>query len=87
MLQGDSNTDPQNQLELKVSAWTTSINADNSSLKEVHISMVIDSFQGWLFRFFLNFRVELNLSLIEARRKAHNRPVNTFSGLSMPEDV
>ena len=52
MLQGDSNTDPQNQLELKVSAWTTSINADNSSLKEVHISMVIDSFQGWLFRFF-----------------------------------
>ena len=85
MLQGDSNTDPQNQLELKVSAWTTSINADNSSLKEVHISMVIDSFQGWLFRFF--FRVELNLSLIETRRKAHNKPVNTFSGLSTPGDV
>ena len=39
------------------------------------------------FSFFLNFRVELNLSLIEARRKAHNRPVNTFSGLSMPGDV
>ena len=85
MLQGDSNTDPQNQLELKVNAWTTSINADNSSLKEVHISMVIDSFQGWLFRFF--FRVELNLSLIETRRKAHNKPVNTFSGLSKPGDV
>ena len=85
MLQGDSNTDPQNQLELKVNAWTTSINADNSSLKEVHISMVIDSFQGWLFRFF--FRVELNLSLIETRRKAHNKPVNTFSGLSTPGDV
>ena len=49
--------------------------------------MVIDSFQGWLFRFFLNFRVELNLSLIEARRKAHNKPVNTFSGLSMPGEV
>ena len=85
MLQGDSNTDPQNQLELKVNAWTTSINADNSSLKEVHISMVIDSFQGRLFRFF--FRVELNLSLIETRRKAHNKPVNTFSGLSTPGDV
>ena len=81
MLQGDSNTDPQNQLELKVSAWTTSINTDNSSLKEVHISMVIDSFQGWLFRFFLNFRVELNLSLIEARRKALNKPIYTLSGL------
>ena len=85
MLQGDSNTDPQNQLELKVNAWTTSMNADNSSLKEVHISMVIDSFQGRLFRFF--FRVELNLSLIETRRKAHNKPVNTFSGLSTPGDV
>ena len=85
MLQGDSNTDPQNQLELKVNAWTTSINADNSSLKEVHISMVIDSFQGRLFRFF--FRVELNLSLIETRRKAHNKPVNTFSGLFTPGDV
>ena len=31
--------------------------------------------------FFLNFRVELNLKLIEARRKAHNKPINTLSGL------
>ena len=43
--------------------------------------MVNDSFQGWLFRFFLNFRVELNLKLMEARRKAHNKPINTLSGL------
>ena len=28
-----------------------------------------------------NFSVELNLSLIEARRKAHNKPINTLSGL------
>ena len=43
--------------------------------------MVIDSFQGWRFRFFFNFPVELNLSLIEARRKAHNKPIDTLSGL------
>ena len=37
---GDSNPDRQNQLELKVNAsihWTTSLNVDNSSLKEVYI--------------------------------------------------
>ena len=28
-----------------------------------------------------NFSVELNLSLIEARRKAYNKPINTLSGL------
>ena len=36
----DSNPDRQNQLELKVNAsihCTTSLNADNSSLKEVYI--------------------------------------------------
>ena len=44
--------------------------------------MVIDSFQGRLFRFFFfNFPVELNLSLIEARRKALNKPIYTLSGL------
>ena len=44
--------------------------------------MVIDSFQGSLSRFFFfNFRVELNLSLIEARRKARNKPIYTLSGL------
>ena len=40
MLQGDSNPDPQNQLELKVHAsvhCNTSVNADSSSLKEVYI--------------------------------------------------
>ena len=39
-LQGDSNPDHQNQLELKVNAsinWTTSVKADDSSLKEVYI--------------------------------------------------
>ena len=39
-LQGISNPDHQNQLELKVNAsiyWTSSVNADSSSLKEVHI--------------------------------------------------
>ena len=60
LLQGDLNPYPQNQLELKVNAflhWNTSVNADNSSLKEVFIP----SFQGPLFRFFLfNFRLDLN---------------------------
>ena len=40
LLQEDSNPDPQNQLELKVSAsfhCTTLVNADNLSLKEVYI--------------------------------------------------
>ena len=54
---------PQNQLELKVNAstlWTTSVNARCSSLKEIYsFSMVIDSLQEWLFRFF-NFPGELN---------------------------
>ena len=39
LLQGDSKPDLPNQLELKVNAsihWTTSVNADNSSLKEVN---------------------------------------------------
>ena len=38
--EGDSNPDPQNQLELKVNAsihWITSVNACNLSLKEVRI--------------------------------------------------
>ena len=57
---GNVNPDPQNQLELKDNAsihWTTSVNADYSGLKEVYIysfPVVIDSFQGWLFRFFFN---------------------------------
>ena len=33
-----------------------------------------------------NFSVELNLSLIEARRKAHNKPINTLSGLVHAEE-
>ena len=40
LLQEDSNPDPPNKLELNVSAsihWTTSVNADNSSLKDVYI--------------------------------------------------
>ena len=40
LLQRDSNPDPQNQLEPKVSAsihCTTLVNADNLSLKEVYI--------------------------------------------------
>ena len=38
LLQGDSNPDPQNQLELKGNAsiyWTTSENTDKLGLKEV----------------------------------------------------
>ena len=38
LFQGNSNPDPQNQLELKVNAlihWMTWVNADNSSLKDV----------------------------------------------------
>ena len=40
LLQGDSKQDLQNQLELKRNAsihWTTSVNAGNTGLKEVHI--------------------------------------------------
>ena len=40
LLQGDSNLDSPNTLGLKMNAcihWTNSINADNSSLKEVYI--------------------------------------------------
>ena len=40
LLQGDSNPDPQNQLELKVNTsvyWTSSVNSVNWSLKEVYI--------------------------------------------------
>ena len=40
-LQGDSNPDHQNQLELKVNAsihWTTSVKVAQSSLKEVYIT-------------------------------------------------
>ena len=39
-LQGDSNLDPPNTLELKMNAsihWTTSVNVDNSRLKGVYI--------------------------------------------------
>ena len=43
--------------------------------------MVINSFQVTFFFFFNNFRVELNLSLIETSRKARNKPINTLSGL------
>ena len=133
MLQGDSNIDPQNQLELTgyasvnlrssvvvVGFFFASLawegkKADSRDNGRGHdrrlrlcpldylgqepinclgklwqfefkrdiysFSMVIDSFQWWLVCFFFfNFRVELNLSLAEARRKAHNKPINTFSG-------
>ena len=37
--------------------------------------------------FFFNFRVELNLSLIETRHKAHNKPIINLLGLVMPGNV
>ena len=40
LFQGHSKSDPHNQLELKAITsihWTTSVNADNSSLKEIYI--------------------------------------------------
>jgi len=52
LLQGDSNPDPHNQLELKVIApihWTTSVNKDRLFWFKrgiVSSSMVIDSLQG-----------------------------------------
>ena len=62
LLEEDSNPDPQNQLELRVNASTTSVNCVNSSLKKVYIPSLCrlavfkdDS------RIFFNFRVELNL--------------------------
>ena len=48
--------------------WTTSVSADNPSLKEVYIPSL-----WWLTVF--------DVKLIEARRKAHNKPINTLSGL------
>ena len=50
LLQGDSNPNLQNQLELEVNA---SIHADAEFKRGLYsFSMVIDTFQGWLFRFF-----------------------------------
>ena len=49
---------------------------------EYSFSMVTDSFQGF---FFFGFRVELNILLIEARRKAHSKPINILSGLVRAE--
>ena len=46
-----------------------------------------NSFQGGLFLFFFYFGVELNLELIEARRKAHNKPLILFKALTMPGNV
>ena len=60
--------------------WTTSVNSDNSSLKEIYVPSLwwLTVFNDDCFGFFfLNFRVELNLSLTEARRKVHNKPINT----------
>ena len=37
LLEEDSNPDPQNQLELRVNASTTSVNSVNWSLKKVYI--------------------------------------------------
>ena len=62
LLEKDSNPDPQNQLELRVDASTNSVNAVNSSLRQVYIPSLC-----WLavfqddFRNFFNFRLELNL--------------------------
>ena len=62
LLQGDSNPDAQNQLELKVSVsnhWITSVNADDSCLyisSLWRLTVFMDDFFG-----FFNFRVELNL--------------------------
>ena len=58
LLPWDSNSDPQNQLELKVNAsihWTTSVNVDavKRGIYRYSSSMVTDSFQEWLFRVFL----------------------------------
>ena len=82
MFEEDSNPDPQNQLELRVNASTTSVNCVNSSLKKVYIPSLcrLAVFKDD-FRIFFNFRVELNLKLIKARRKVHNKLINTLSGL------
>ena len=42
-------------------------------------------FKDGFFGFF-NFRVELNLKLMKARRKAHNKPINALSGLVHAEE-
>ena len=44
--------------------------------------MVIDSFKDDFF----GFHVELNLKLIEVRRKSHNKPITTLSGLVYAEE-
>ena len=62
LLEEDSNPDPQNQLQLRVNASTTSVNCVNSSLKKVYIPSLcrLAVFKDD-FRIFFNFRVELNL--------------------------
>ena len=83
---------PQNQLELKVNAfihWTTSGNADNLKDDEIKrgmysFSMVIDSFKDdffVLFCFVLFLFPCRIIVLIEARREAHNKAINTLAGL------
>ena len=54
-----------------------------AGLKEVYLPSLwwLTVFKWLFFFFFNNFRVELNLSLIETSRKAHNKPINTLSGL------
>ena len=93
MLQRDSNPDPLNQLELTLHTsvhWTTWEDNDNQTVKEVYIpslwSLTVFKDDFFVF-FFFNFRVELNLSLTEARRKARNKPINTLQAWSMPGNV
>ena len=86
LLHGDSHPDPPNTLEPKANAtiyWTTSVSTHKSSITDVYIPSL-----WWLtvFKdFFFGFRVELNILLIEARRKAHSKPINILSGLVRAE--
>ena len=58
MLEEDSNPDPQNQLELRVNASTTSVNSVNSSLKKVYIPSLC-----WLEVFKDDFRIFFLISV------------------------
>ena len=83
--------DAHNQTELKAITsihWTTSVNTDNSSLKEVYIPslwwLTVFKIDFFVF-FFFNFSVELNLfnwSKLEVKLTIN--PLIPFQASSMP---
>ena len=73
MLQGDSNPDPQNQLELKVNASIPSLSL---------LTVFKDDFFRYFYYYFFNCRVESKPDV-----KLTINPLILFQAWSMPENV